>query len=233
MLSTLTSQPLALQGFGVAVNANLYAALQDQNIADSLLPGSCVGDASAACQPSIRSADYTSLVTQSGIVNTAAKLLPSVPAAVGQVLAVARGSDLSGIQAASNIFFAGNPCGRDHDSRGKLIKGVPGGMLDIRSGNGAYTGVPAVDGDSTADLLIQSHATSGSVKTALNASSGYAIGVLGLATIPAGSDTWKFVKLDGISPNFNADGSVDAKQRNAFISGNYPFAMNYTAITPG
>jgi alpha-tubulin suppressor-like RCC1 family protein len=221
MLSTLTTTPLALQGFGVAVNANLYAALQDQNIADGLLPGSCAGDATAACQPSIRRADYTSLVIKGGAINSAAALLPGVPAAAGQMLTLARGNDLSGTLAASNIFFVGNPCGRDHDSKGKLIKGVVGGMLDIVSTT-----------DSTANLVIQANATANDVVTALNATGGYALGVLGLGIVPGGSDTWKFVKLDGVSPNFDADGSTDANQRNAFIRGDYPFAMTYYAVTP-
>ncbi len=220
-LTTLISSPLALQGFGVAVNTNLYAALQDQNIADGLLPGSCAGDSTAACQPSIKKGDYASLVYKNGVIKTAAALLPNVPSAIGQMLTLARGNDLSGMLAASNIFFADNPCGRDHDSKGKQIKGVVGGMLDI-----------VATTDSTADLVVQANATANDVVASLNASSGYAIGVLGLGTVPGSDDTWKFVKLDGISPNFNRDGSPDASKRNAFISGEYPFAMSYYAVTP-
>ncbi|MGA8146365.1 MAG: hypothetical protein WB870_02160 [Gallionellaceae bacterium] len=216
-LTTLTTTQLALQGFGVAVNANLYASLQGQNIADGLLRGSCAGDATAACQPSIRRADYTSLVA--GTIKSAAALLNN-PSDTS-VLTLARGSDLSGMLAASNIFLADNPCGNNHDAMGKTIAGVVGGMLDIVSTT-----------DSTANLVVQANATTNNVVTALNATSGYAIGVLGLGIVPGGGDTWKFVKLDGISPNFNADGSADAYQRNAFISGNYPFAMTYVAVTP-
>jgi alpha-tubulin suppressor-like RCC1 family protein len=220
-LTTLTSTPLAMQGFGMAVNTNLYAALQDQNIAEGLLPGSCTGDPAAACQPSISRADYASLVAKDGAIKTAAALLPHVPAAAGQVLTLARGNDLSGMLAASNIFFADNPCGRDHDSKGKQIKGVVGGMLDI-----------VAPPDSTANLLIQANATANDVVASLNATSGYSIGVVGLGIVPGEADTWKFVKLDGVSPNFNADGSVDIYQRNAVISGDYPFAMTFFAVTP-
>ncbi|MEI8268127.1 MAG: hypothetical protein WCI59_20550, partial [Betaproteobacteria bacterium] len=54
--STLTQIPLAFQSFGVAVSPALYAALQTaQGLAN---------DATAANQPSIKSADYASLVSK-------------------------------------------------------------------------------------------------------------------------------------------------------------------------
>lgn len=219
-LITLTTTPLALQGFGVAVDASLYAALQVQNIADGLLPGSCAGDLTAACQPSIRRADYTSLVAKDSSMKSAAALLNNP--SDDTVLTLARGNDLSGMLAASNIFFADNPCGNNLNSMGKTITGVVGGMLDI-----------VAPTDSTANLVVQANATTNDVVAALNATGdGYAIGVLGLGIVPGGSDTWRFVKIDWVSPNFNADGSADAYQRSAFSSGNYPFAMTFFAVAP-
>lgn len=216
-LTTLVNTPLALQGFGVAVNDNLYRALQVRNVAEGLLPSTCVaGDATAACQPSIRSADYASLVTKQGSIKTAAALLGD--SADTTVLTLARRDDLSGTQASSNIFFADNSCGNNHDAKGKLIAGVLGGQLDIISTT-----------DSTPALVVQSNVTTGTVKSALASTTGYAIGVLTLNTTPTAPG--KFVKIDGVSPNFNADGTADANQRNAMISGNYPFAMTSFAVT--
>lgn len=211
-LSTLNSVPLALQGFGVAVNQNLYNALQTQNIADGLLPATCVaGDATAACQPSIRRADYASLVTKVGSIKSAAGLFAND----ATVLTLARRDDLSGTQASSNIFFADNACGVPVAKSANI-----GGALDIISLT-----------DSTAALVVQANATGGGVKTALNSTSGYAIGVISLTT---GQPTtgWKFIKIDGVSPTFNADGTAAYKQRTAFATGNYPFAMTAFAVTP-
>jgi hypothetical protein len=219
----LTKTPLALQGFGVAVNNNLYVALQSANLAEGILPATCTaGDTSAACQPILRSADYASLISKSGTIKSAAALLNNTDATQ---LILARGSDLSGIQAASNIFFAYNPCRATIDTKGKAIKGVLGGELDIISA----TDYPV---SPTVPLVVQATATTAAIVSALNAPSGYILGILGLTTVPGASDSWKFVKLDGLSPNFNGDGSLDTYQRNAFTNNDYPFAMIFYAVAP-
>ena len=204
-LTTLASTPLAVQGFGVAVNANLYAALQAvQNTAG---------------QPSIRRADYASLVTKLGSIKSAGALLGNSDATV---LTLDRRDDLSGTQASSNIFFADNACGINHDAKGKVIAGVLGGALDIIGA-----------ADSTAALKVIENAQGGQVTTDMNLNVGYAIGAIGLGSVPTtGATTWKFVKLDGVSPNFNADGSAADHQRSTFASGAYPFAMTAFAVTP-
>jgi hypothetical protein len=217
----LTKTPLAMEGLGVAVNKNLYSALQLANISDGLLPASCAGSDSSTCQPTIRSADYASLISKTGIIKSSAALLNNSDTTP---LTLARGSDLLGIQAASNIFFALNPCHSAVNTKGKAIKGVLGGELDILTSKDLLL--------SPNLLAVKDYVTSDEIVSSLNAVNDYVIGVLGLTTVPSASDSWKFVKLNGISPNFNDDGSIDPYQRNAFIRGKYPFAMTFYAINP-
>lgn len=206
-LSTVTSVPLALQGFGIAVSAKLYAALQaDQGLLSTE-------------QPSVRRADYASLVT--GSAKTAAVLFNN-PATPVLQLNLARRDDLSGTQASSNIFFANNACGNNHlpfkapATVGKVIVGVLGGQLPIV---GAQT--------ATDNLVVTLNSTGGGVSSELNKDA-YGIGVISLNSPAKGSDSWKFVKLDGVSPNADVDG----KSRKAMASGDYPFAMTAFAVTP-
>jgi hypothetical protein len=75
----LKSDVLALQGFTVVVNLNLYKALQKRDIAAGRLAATCQDvtsqdAAGAVCRPNISSIDYASLIRVGGIT-TAAKLL--------------------------------------------------------------------------------------------------------------------------------------------------------------
>jgi hypothetical protein len=191
-LTTLKATPLAMQGFGVAVSADLYAALQAAQ--------------GTSGQPTVRRVDYASIVT--GKAKSASVLVPGD----NNVLTLARRDDLSGTQAASNMYFANNACGNNHDPKGKLIANVLGGAQPI-------VGAAA----SAGNMQVQEYPVGGDVVKALN-KSGYAIGVISLTSAPSASDTWKFVKLDGVSP------TPDAKQRAAFAAGDYGFAVTSFAV---
>ena len=217
-LTSLTAIPLVMQGFGIAVNPGLYNALQTKNVAEGLLPSSCsAGVTSAACQPTIRRVEYAGIVTKSGPYDTATKLL-GTPSA--QVLTVVRRGDLSGHQAASNIHFANNACGSNLDAKGKVVAGQLDGLLEIRGAS-----------DSTASLVINEVDDAG-VAAALSTTSGYAIGVLSLNKVQAGSETWKFIKLDGVSPDYLPDGTSDSNRRARLINGDYGFQMLHFAVLP-
>ena len=214
-LADLTSTALVMQGFGVVVNNNLYQALQTKNLAEGLLPSTCtVGDTTGACQPSIRRAEYSSIVTKAGGITSAAKLLGT---ATTDVLTVARRDDLSGTQAVSNIFFANNACGSNKDAKGKVVAGQLAGLQEIR---GAV--------DSTASLVIVENVASSGVATL--PTTGYALGVLSLNSTPGG--TTRFVKLDGVSPNYTAAGVSDSVRRARLINGDYQFQMAFYAVRP-
>ena len=214
-LTSLTSTAAFMQGFGVVVNGPLYNALQTKNVAEGLLPSSCTaGDTTAACQPSIRRAEYSSIVTKAGGITSAAKLLGT---STTEVLTVARRDDLSGTQAVSNIFFANNACGSNKDAKGKVVAGQLAGLQEIRGA-----------ADSTASLVIVENVASSGVASL--PTTGYALGVLSLnssATSPT-----RFVKLDGVSPNYTAAGVSDSTRRARLINGDYQFQMAFYAVRP-
>lgn len=187
-----------LQGFGVAVSASLYTALVNANNA--------AGIPLVNGQPSIRKADYTSLVNSSGSIKTAADLLND-PADTNTI-EVARRVATSGTQASSEMYFLGAKTAGEQ---------TPLTALDYPLADIAANGMAVTEGAST-----------GNVKTRLN-TAGYVIGVVSLENVPAGADTWKFIAIDGVSPNQAFDAAtgtvvVDPLQRQAVSSGSYNFA---------
>ncbi len=203
-LTTVVATPLALQGFGVAVSADLYAALQaDQGL-------------SASDKPSISRAAYASLVT--GSLKSAAALIPGSTAA----LRLDRRDDLSGTQASSNIYFANNACGTNM-LKGKPIKGVFGGLLPVIG-----------TADSGAGLTVNEWAVGDDVITDLNLPGfAIGVIALGKVE-PSASTQWKYVKLDGVSPIADArnhDALNNGMNRDAIASGDYGFAMIASAVT--
>lgn len=221
-----TSHPsttTAAQGFGVIVNPNLYQALIAKENAAGRLAATCLTTEvtntatytiSAGCQPNLDRALYTSLIT--GKVTTATALMGTTDT---MTISLARRVDTSGTQAASNIFFAG------------------------QAGYNAKT--PATDGFYTilgagtvGDLTVTASSATGDVITAVSGNTtGYALGVVSLENtyLPAKADSKikgaLYVKIDGISPNFNSAGSLDAKARVGIQNG-YPFVFDMQALKP-
>jgi hypothetical protein len=257
--TTLKTEALALQGFGLGVSFDLYKALQVRNKAEGLIDSTCVaGDLTAKCQPTVRSADYTSLITKAGKVKSAAAFLGD--AADTNLLTLARRDDLSGTQASSNIFFANNSCGgigygtptgktvaqfNFNATPGltaakqidKLSAAIMGGGLNIISADDNI--VSATNLAAQYPLLKIMSAIGGKdVTTALDAAAtapavNYAIGAISLTSVPANTTgTWKFVKIDGVSPNYKADFTATHLNRDQFANGNYPFAMTAYAAYP-
>ena len=212
-LKDLTRVPVAMQGFAVAVNNNFYEALQAHQVSTGALPSSCTPVAPAtsvyteACQPSISSAQYASLVTKEGGIKSAAGFIPGSTT----TLKLARRDDLSGTQAASQIFFGKSICNAiDPKSKVNL-----GGAM-----------VATTLADNTANLIVEHNVQSSTVETDLNSATGYSIGVITLAK--GASSTYKFVKLDGVSPNFAKGGTTvltGASLRNNMINGAWPFQV--------
>jgi len=226
--SALTQAPLLLQSFGVAVSEKLYIALQKKNG----LPSSCntTDIDTAACQPSITSADYASLVAKNGKVASLVDLVGAAnldAADVSAQLVLARRDDLSGTQAASNIFFVNGQCGgnqnfadpKSFDST-QLKAGALLGGLAIR------TDVT----DDTASLDVQANVTGTGAKDSI-ASAGFAIGVAGTGNGAKFSNSvtsslkGRFVKIDGLSPNFDGTNfAANKASRTVIANGSYPFA---------
>ena len=201
----------AMQGFGVAANPNAYAALQGQNIAEGLLPATCAGSAAISCQPSIRKEDYASLISAEGSIKDVTALFNNTTLA-GEVV-VCRRTDASGTQATSNIFFLNNKCG-------------------TVGFNGSYNTLGAAD-SAPGQIVFNEGTNTAAVTGCLNNTAGYRLGVISLENA---NSTYKFVKIDGVSPDNTYDGAAvvaDGKRRQQFASGSYKYALEmYSAIKP-
>ena len=227
-LSTLTNVPLFLQSFGVAVSPALYTALQKKNLSDGSIPDTCsVGDfTTPACQPTIRRAEFASLVAKGGKIKSLAALTGD--ASLTAPLTLARYSDFSSMQAVANIFFVNGQCGGNGNKA--VAKSVDAAVAKA----GGLLGGLAVDSsaDSTASLSILAASDPAEVRNAV-ANTGYAIGILsvgggGTVSNSSASVTAKgrFIRVDGMSPNYNAMGATGAAVTRAQVaSGNYPFAL--------
>jgi hypothetical protein len=237
-LKDLIRKPLGTQGFGIAVSNNLYIELAKAQAANGRLPSSCSSGAySLDCQPNITSAEYASLISrEAATFKTAGALgVPQLP------LILARRDDLSGTQAASNLFFL-NSCSKfiAGSTLGGALTPITNKAVDVYYKKVKYT-IPA---DTTyTDLIIREHAQSGGVKDNLTTpgDNHYAIGVLTLAE--ADTTSFKFVKIDGQSPNFDnsqttkfvkaSSSSLTTSQlRKNMLNGSWPFQFTSYAVYP-
>jgi hypothetical protein len=202
--------------FAVAVNKKLYLALQK---AQGLVAANATAiDESAAAQPSIPKTFIAGALTGQLLGSSATSkkgwnLL--IPASVdsninNKRINVCRRTPGSGTQAASNVYFANNPCG---------------GLNAFTPTAGTTTATLAVTGSIT---TLQNSSTGG-VETCLgnvealadSTGGGYAFGVLGRENNPqavvngvASEKGYRYVKLSGATPS-----------RAALISGEYDFAV--------
>lgn len=203
-----------LQGFGIAVSYPLYKVLQDQNIAEGKLDASC-DDSDAnrllgTCQPSVRKADYASLAAAAGAIKDLDGFTNGTSTAQ---LTLARRVDLSGTQASSGIYF--------------LNAKTPGALDPATAAD-----FPVAD-IATNGFAVEELSSSGTLKGSsyLASTTKAVIGILSLENTPATTaDTWKWVKIDGVSPNYAFDAgtgalALDPYQRQTMASGDYDFAM--------
>ncbi len=218
------SQTTGMQGFGVIVNPKLYTAMIARDIDLGRLPSTCASSedvtsatyvVSGACQPTITRGEYSSLIA--GTVSTANDLLGVTGDA--NKIKLFRRVDSSGTQASSNLFFAGQA--------GYNVKTpATDGFL------------PPLGAGTVGDVTVAAGSTTGDVINGVSAEAAdYALGVVSLEntfSLTKASSKLKgalFVKVDGYSPNFRTDGSLDSKSRAGMQAG-YPFAYEMQAIRP-
>lgn len=208
------------QAFGVAVSYPLYFQLQKNDIALGKIAATCddapstssAPNLTGACQPNMAASTYTFVANKdsiSGVDGTLFGAAATPPGTSGKIQ-LERRAITSGTQSASNLRFLNKPC----------ATGIVGGALN-----------PAVTSTAKVDVALNSG--TGDVKKGLtNASNAgeFGLGVVSMENLP-GSDKWAFVKLDNVSPNFNADGSADAKQRANAIEGSYSMWYELVAFT--
>jgi hypothetical protein len=219
-ISSLRQTPIVLQSFGVVVSPKLYAALQTKNLAESSIPSTCTaGDTTAACQPTIKRTEYASLISKAGSIKTLAAITGDA-SLTSQKLVVARFDDLSSFQAASNIFFLNGECGGNG-------KQAIANSIDsrVQRAGGRGGGQPAINGDDSLafpGLQIQSASEWAHFVDAVTNPDTYAIGVVRIAQRSIGVGSARFVKIDGVSPNYVNDVADNFTQ---LANGSYPFAM--------
>jgi len=223
----LERKAIGMQGFAIAVNNKFYDALAKEQIRLGTLSSSCATTTgtepntttsytySEACQPNISRTQYSSLVTSKGTIKSSAGFIPNDTTK----LFLARRDQLSGTQAVSNMYFANAICA-DADPKSKV--NVGGAMEVLRA-------IPA-----TAALEVHENVATGDVETDLKDNTkGYSIGVIALSK--GSASTYKFVKLDGASPNFAKGSSTllsGAALRNNMVDGTWPLqVVSYAMYT--
>jgi len=220
-----------VQGFGVMVNNVALTALINREIAAGRMDSSCAGKTgltiTAACQPNLSHADMTALVTGKATGAT-------FGVAADTAIAYFRRVPFSGTQASSNITFAGQAA-----TEGFKAADILSGKA-IATGYATLAAAGAVDAsgnyaNTVGTFTTYSKVGSGDVITGVSGNTtALAFGVVSLEKVYSASTsgdlkgaTW--VKLGGISPNFNATGTQDAKQRVGMQAG-YPMQFEMVAI---
>lgn len=240
--ASFPSTTIAMQGFGVLVNNDLYTALIKREVREGRLtaaacPTSTADEIAAtillaACQPSVSRADMTALLT--GKATSADSFLRTTGET--KILKLNRRPATSGTQAATQIQFAGQ-----YNYVGKApIAGVAS-FADLMAGSETTAAAANINAD--AKMTVQTHSgTSALIAAVTDDATGYSIGVAslenaaasklgagGLAAATPADQKARWVKVDNISPNFKADGSVDTKQRVGLQNG-YSFAFEFQTI---
>jgi hypothetical protein len=236
-----------MQGFGIMVNDLALKALIRREVAAGRLASSCDSTAigslattstlTAACQPSIRSSDMTALITGKATAAMISGGLDAAGATDATKITYWRRVPFSGTQAASTIAFAGQAAiegfASDLLTAGTVTAtGYTAPILGTAASNGDYTYT------STSGNYVNYAKSSGSaVITGVSAdTTTYAFGIVSLEKVWSATKTssdlkgGSWVKLDGISPNYNMSTGVhDTKQRVGMQAG-YPFQFEMVAL---
>ena len=221
----IASTTTGLETFGVAVNPALYSQLQNLQFGLTTTPAAL--DLTVAHIPSLTTAQYASLISESSATKSAAQFLSFFQAgnADATPLTLERRVILSGTQASSGIHFLANPCSGGFNGGGA----VPANLANGDANPGVFN-------------IVENSAT-GDVTGALSTGTDYRIGVISLEKNHAmGQNTYNFVKLNGVSPNYSAYVGTtlgaplatpiyDAKGRINSSLGLYDYAVEMSANT--
>lgn len=200
-----TSAATFSQVFGVAVSPSLYTALQSAQG----LAGCGIDSLTAACQPNITKAQYTSIV--SSAFNTAKQDINATlgVGSAGDMLTLCRRVATSGTQASSNQYFLNGFVGTG--SNGGAID--PANAADYATENSGLTSFDVKEGEGT-----------GNARSCLSGT-GYAVGVLSLENAPdlttrsggqRADRKWRFVKLNGTHAYGAGANSTDTAKNGSY-----------------
>ena len=217
--------------FGPVVTKNVYDRLQTLQLLTTPSCGATLD--SEGCMPSLTSAQIASLYTQPGQVWSTF----GVTGLVNDAVYIARRVDSSGTQKTFEALIAGSPngqAGQKDCNAGTDLFAVPdSGNVTTGDAAAACTTGILINGVNTVPTVFAG-SSGGDVRICLNnhnASSRSAIGIL-TTEDKAGSNNWRFIKVDGIAPNqaqtaagryrFYTETSVNTRTAGAFATANEP-----------
>jgi hypothetical protein len=213
------------QVFGMGVSQPLYQALQ----ADQ---GLTVGSTTPANQPTISRAKLASLMSSVDF-NTAKALGPKflVPGTTQTNITYCRRPQTSGTQASAQLYFMANPV---------ATNAVLGGALVIHGPDADGAASVVVDGfdpitfEPTGNTVtIAMNSGSSNVRTCLNTTTGFAFGVLSAENNPiGGTDTYRFVKINGVSMSGGLSPAAGETQTATSIAGDFDFVYESALFNP-
>lgn len=189
------------QVFGVALNKNLYEALQTLQYGAAC----AVGATTPACQPSVTRADIAALIS-SDVSGTGAKSQGAAIFGLTNVkLTYCMRPQTSGTQQGAQLYFL------DYDGIGK----------QNIVGNGNIVGTK---------YLASEQASSSNVRSCLNTTTptDYRFGILSAENNPiGGADSYRFAKLSDVS---FTEGVAGASQTATAITGKYDYVFDSVAF---
>ena len=218
-VSITVKSGFAGQGFGVAVTDKLYMALQAaQGLTVGLPTSATLTAADLANQPNITKQQFTSILNGAGAYHTDwSPFLPSTDATRTNNMVLCRRVDTSGTQAGMEAYFLNNPCANANPTFGEL------GAARQTDTAGSFK---VYEAPGTGDVIACLNAHNDDTVDAARLADGtavdeYAIGIMSLENYYGHDavDHWKFVKLDGVTPN------PDSAQRQTVIDGKYNYAF--------
>lgn len=220
------------QVFGLAVSEVLYRALQ---VAQGL-PADCQNDGpftatvvagaddrSPACQPSISTTQYSSIVNnlKSATPKSQGWGFMGVPG--NPAITLCRRVAVSGTQATSNLFFLSNPCARGPQTGGERS---PAGLSTSGNANlGTRLFISTNSGSSDARRCLNNTVPTPTTAVGGVTAGTFRIGVLSAENKPEATDTFAFIKLNGAAVN------EDAQNRVSTIDGRYEYAYELALHT--
>ena len=181
------------QLFGVAVSNSVWQALQLAQTGSNAPQDTTGVNWPSLTRDSIRQLLNGSVGLWSDVVKAAA------PAGTINELTICRREQGSGTQASSNQFFFNYPCDANN---GAIAQDTVGVQTDpLANGTGKYFVKENTSSTKVKNCLNQSDTVAGGADTFAGHATG-AIGVLSYNGDPGASDTWKWIKVDGILPSF-------------------------------
>jgi len=173
-------------------------------------------------------------------------------------LTISRRSTSSGTTAATEMYFLNYPCSNGSSIRGvstsanSTAQALPSstnqtnGMTDttLTSLNPFLTTQQISDSGNTkandTTVYMVAQGSTGLVVDSLRGTATKEHFSIGVASLENKADTnndnatndWKWLKLNGVSPNYKINGNADTYQKESAISGNYTFAYDIEMVAP-